>query len=129
MKKTLRIAPCLLALELAVGVLLMPVQTVHAQDAGSHESASGSVELGNTAGPDEPTLKPEPGAAPVSQAPELATADGEPAKDPREAHRDLLLQAPEEMPVATSAASRRYRKVDLSAYRALMQSSALVPAR
>jgi hypothetical protein len=83
--------------------------------------------LGNTLGTDEPALvKPEAATTPAKPAPVLATAEGEPAKDPRELHRDQLLQAPDEMPVATSAASRRYRKVDLSAYRALMQNSATV---
>jgi hypothetical protein len=102
----------------------MPTHLAHAQAIGNTES----VELGNTLGTDEPApLKPEPAAAQATVAPVLATAEGEPAKDARELHRDRLLQAPEEMPVATSAASRRYRKMDLSAYRELMQSSASVP--
>jgi hypothetical protein len=130
MKNTMRLSPWLLALNLAVGLLLVPAHAAHAQAVVGDEAGNGSVELGNTLGTDEPApLKVEPGTAPAPQSTELATAEAEPAKDPRELHRDLLLQTPEEMPVATSAASRRYRQVDLSALRARLQGSAIAPAR
>jgi hypothetical protein len=39
------------------------------------------------------------------------------------------MQMPEVMPAGTSAASRRYKKMDLSTYRALMQNNAVQPAQ
>jgi hypothetical protein len=81
--------------------------------------------LGNVTNGDEPAA---PAVEPVTTA--KAGAEGLPEadapKDPREQYRDKVMQEPEELHGATSAVSRRYKKVDLSTYRATMQ---IVPAQ
>jgi hypothetical protein len=93
-----------------------------------NEAGNGSVELGNTLGAKESVpLKPKTTTAEIGLVPTPARADGEPAKDACEQHGDLQLKAPRDMPAATSA-WRRYRKIDLSAYRVLEQSIIKTPA-
>jgi hypothetical protein len=132
MKKTMRLSPWLLALNLSLGAMSMLVGTAHAQALPGSEAGQESVELGNTAG----SADAAPAATDVLAAeatptptPVLESAETEPAKDPRELHRDLVMQMPEVVPAGTSAASRRYRKVDLSAYRTMMQGNAAPAAQ
>jgi hypothetical protein len=134
MKKTKRLSPWLTTLSLALGLVSVAVGTAHAQPAPATQAAEASVVLGNTAeSGDAAPVAAEAVAVDATpsaeKAPETKAAEAEPAKDPREVYRDRLLQVPEMVPASTSAASRRYRKMDLSAYRALMQSSAPAPKR
>jgi hypothetical protein len=125
MKNREKLSSLLLALGLSLGALSIPLGTAYAQAIVSTETAEGSVELSNTSG----TGDQAPAAAEKKETPATETAEAPPPKDPREAYRDYVLQVPEVMPASTSAASRRYKKVDLSAYRALMQNNAAQPAQ
>lgn len=99
----------------------------------TNDSASGSIELSNVSAPDaqepvaaEPVTDTAAAASANPAAPAETTAaapTAEAPKDPREMHRDKVMQMPEEMPAGTSAASRRYKKVDLATYRATMQGA------
>jgi hypothetical protein len=120
----------LLALGLALGGVSIPVGTAQAQAIVNGESADGSVELGNTSGADDPSpAAQEPGAADAANSPATENAEAKPPKDPREAYRDLVLKDPEVVQGATSAVSRRYRKVDKATYNEMLQSGAAQPAQ
>lgn len=130
MKNRVKLSSLLLALGVSFGALSIPLGTAHAQAIVSTETAEGSVELSNTSGTgDQAPVAPETAAAEEKETPATETAEAPPPKDPREAYRDHVLQAPEVMPASTSAASRRYKKVDLSTYRAMMQNNAAQPAQ
>jgi hypothetical protein len=129
MKRMNKLTPLLLAWGLALSVLWVSAGPANAQAIVSSEASDGTVELSNTAGSGEQApLAPESGAAVATEIP-AAPAEAEPAKDPRELYRDLVMQVPEVVPAGTSAASRRYKKVDLATYRALMQGKAVQPAQ
>jgi hypothetical protein len=129
MKRMNKLMPLLLAWGLALSVLWVSAGPANAQAIVSSEASDGTVELSNTAGSGEQApLAPQPGAAVATEIP-AAPAEAEPAKDPRELYRDLVMQLPEVVPAGTSAASRRYKKVDLATYRALMQGKAVQPAQ
>jgi hypothetical protein len=129
MKRMNKLTPLLLAWGLALSVLWVSAGPANAQAIVSSEASDGTVELSNTAGSGEQApLAPESGAAVATEIP-AAPAEAEPAKDPRELYRDLVMQVPEVVPAGTSAASRRYKKVDLATYRALMQGKAAQPAQ
>jgi hypothetical protein len=120
----------LVALGLVWGMTMVTTGPASAQATPAIEGSEKSIELGNTSAADGPeAVATVPGAADASASAKAEPAEAEPAKDPRELHRDLVLQMPDVMPAGTSAASRRYKKVDLSAYRALMQNSAAQPAQ
>jgi hypothetical protein len=133
MKIKAKLKPILLAFGLALGVMAIPVGIVHAQTTVGTETGEGAVEMGNTG--DATDLQPgaEPGAEPTAQADAAnapaETAEAKPPKDPREAHRDLVMKAPEDAQGATSAASRRYKMVNKEGYNALMQGGAEQPAQ
>ena len=132
MKNREKLSSLLLALGLSLGALSIPFGTAHAQGIVSTESAEGSVELSNTSGTgDQAPVAPETAAvnAKADPATDTTTTAEAPPKDPREAYRDLVLQTPEVLPAGATAASRRYKKVDLSTYRALMQNNAAPPAQ
>jgi hypothetical protein len=133
MKNREKLAPLVLALGLTLSAMAVLVGTAHAQAIVSSESGTGSVELSNTTGTGDPepvASEPGKGEATANPAADAAVAaEAEPPKDTRELHRDRVMQMPEVMPAGTSAASRRYKKMDLSTYRALMQNNAVQPAQ
>jgi hypothetical protein len=127
MKIRAKLSPLLLAFGLALGVMSITTGTAHAQATVSGEAVEGSIELGNTSGTgDQPAAAPEAAAA---DADTTADADAKPPKDPREAYRDLVIQQSSQDSSATSAVSRRYKKVDKATYNELLQSGALQPAQ
>lgn len=130
MKNRAILSPLLIAFGLALSVMSITVGTAHAQAIGGSEAADGSIELGNTSGTgDQPAAAPENGAA-AADADANADANVKPPpKDPREAYRDLVLQQSAEESGPTSAVSRRYKKVDKSAYNEMMQNNAAQPAQ
>jgi len=127
MKIRAKLSPLLLALGLALSVMSMTASTAYAQAAVTGEAAEGSIELGNTSGTgDQPAAAPE---AAATDADATADANAKPPKDPREAYRDQILKQAAEETSATSAVSRRYKKVDKATYNELLQSGALQPAQ
>jgi hypothetical protein len=123
-----KLKPVLLALGLALSAMSVPLGTVYAQAIVSSETGDGSVELSNTSGTgDQVLVPPESGIAEAGAA--VDSAEAKPPKDPREAYRDLVMQVPEDVQGATSAVSRRYKKVDKATYNDLLQSGALQPAQ
>ncbi len=129
MKRMNKLTPLLPAWGLALSVLWVSAGPANAQAIVSSEAADGSVELSNTTGTgDQAPVVQEPAAA-VAMASPAAPTEAEPAKDLREQYRNLVLQVPQELPAGTSAVSRRYKKVDLASYRALMQGTAQKPAQ
>jgi hypothetical protein len=130
MKNKAKLSPLLLAMGLVLGVTSITVGTAHAQAIVSSEAIDGSVELSNISGAGDPVpVAPEPDTTSTAVGAAVESPQAEPVKDPRESHRDLVMQVPEELPAGTSAASRRYRKVDRAKYNELMQGSAAQPAR
>jgi len=148
MNRTMRLSPWVLALNLGLvsmtagaayaqtpaPVAAPAAEVAPAQAVPGAEAPEAAVVLGNTSGAEEAapvaTEAVAAEATPTAEkTPEPKVAEAEPVKDPREVYRDRLLQTPEVMPASTSAASRRYRKVDLSAYRAMMQNNAPAPVR
>lgn len=131
MKSSNTLAPWWVALGLVLACLVIPAGTARAQAIVSTEAADGSVELSNTSAVDsnqEPVAE-GPAAAQAADSAKTESGEAEPAKDPRELHRDLVMQVPDVMPAGTSAASRRYKKVDLATYRAQMHRNAAQPAQ
>jgi hypothetical protein len=131
MKSSKKLMPVAAALGLACCLLVLGTSAASAQAIVSTEAADGSVELSNTNAADN-SVEPLVPAAGTAQAPASAkaeSAEAEPAKDPRELHRDLVLQVPDVLPAGTSAASRRYKKVDMATYRTLMQNNAAQSAQ
>jgi type IV secretory pathway VirB10-like protein len=107
------------------GVALHPSSS-SAQAVVTTEGVNGSVELGNVsdAEPQQPVAT-EAAADVASATPTTAPSPVEPPKDPREQYRDKVMKMPEGQPMsATSAVSRRYKKMDKAAYQASMQDSA-----
>ena len=122
-----KLTPLLLAVGFALSGMAIPMGGAHAQDTGSSEAGSASIELGNTSdAADQAGLAPEAGGAAPSSTD--AAAEAKPPKEPQEAYRDLVIQqASEEPQGATSAVSRRYKKVDKATYNELLKSGALQP--
>lgn len=132
MENKVRISPLILALGLVLGTMSMTMGTVHAQPIVSSEAGDGSVELSNISGTgDQVPVLPEPsevaGAATVKA--ETEAKQTEPPKDPREVYRDQVLKVSEEPQGATTAVSRRYKKMDKSTYNELLKSGALQPSQ
>jgi hypothetical protein len=129
MKNRAKLSPLLLALGLALSVMSMTAGPAHAQATAASGAGEGSIELGNTSGTgDQPAAAPEASAA-AADADATADAKDKPPKDPREAYRDLVLQQASDGSSATSAVSRRYKKVDKATYNELLQSGAFQPAQ
>jgi hypothetical protein len=105
---------------------LTPIAYVNAQAIVSNDAANGSVELSNISAPDSPEpVAVAPTAEAVATTPTNETANAEPPKDPREQYRDRVMKEPEDQPsFATTATSRRYKKMDKAAYQASMLDSA-----
>jgi hypothetical protein len=128
MKKLKLASRLALALSLAWNLGAWAAGATNAPVVVTNDGASGSIELSNISTTDSPEpvaadTKAEP--APSSEAVPAEVANAEATKDPRELHRDKVMQVPEDMPAGTSAASRRYKKVDLATYRAAMQGATL----
>jgi hypothetical protein len=102
-------------------VVIQP-SPANAQTIVSTEASNGSVELGNVSDADakEPVAA-EPTADVASAAPTTEPATAEVPKDPREQYREKVMKEPEGQPLsATSAVSRRYKKMDKATYQATM---------
>jgi hypothetical protein len=103
------------------GLALHPISS-SAQAAETTEGVNGSVELGNVSGadPQEPAAT-ETAADVASTTRTTAPVPAEVPKDLREQYRDNVMKQQEGQPVsATSAVSRRYKKMDKAAYQATM---------
>jgi hypothetical protein len=114
---SLWLATCGLILSLTV----IPCGFACAQGIVSNEAANGSVELSNISSTDSPepvAVEATAGSAAADQNADSANA--EVPKDPREQYRDKVMKEPEGPMSATSAVSRRYKRVDLATYRAAM---------
>jgi hypothetical protein len=114
---------------LTLGLTLVLVGSARAQAIVSSETSDGSVELSNLSAPDsQPPVSAEAGPDATAAAPAVAAADSttaEAPKDPREQYRDMVMKVPEGQPMsATSAVSRRYKKMDKAAYQANVLDSA-----
>jgi hypothetical protein len=123
MKKIQILSPLVIALGLIGYLPAWAAGAANAPVIVSNEGANGSVELSNISGTENQgplAAETKADAAPTSEAVPAEVANAEAPKDPREMHRDKVMQMPEDMPVGTSAASRRYKKVDLATYRATM---------
>jgi hypothetical protein len=102
-----------------------------AQSAPEGALAEGGIELSNAdlapaaaaTEPDVPASANAQGAMAPAEA-STANAAAEAPKDPREAYRDAVIKNPEGPLTATTAASRRYKRVDLATYRASMLGTA-----
>jgi hypothetical protein len=128
MKNRTKLTPLMLAVGLALSVMSISIGAAHAQAIVSTEAGNGSVVLSNTSDTaDQAPAALDPAAGVAGADTTAATAEAEPPKDPREQYRDLVLQVPEELPAGTTAVSRRYRKVDLATYRAMMQNNTPKP--
>jgi hypothetical protein len=105
---------------LTFGLALVPLGSANAQGVAASEVGSDSVELGNVSGTD--SQEPVAGAAGADGAGQTAdAANAEEQKDPREQYRDKMMKEPEGQPLsATSAVSRRYKKMDKATYQATM---------
>jgi hypothetical protein len=116
------LASCGLTLSLAV----MPLGSASAQGIVSNETAGGSVELSNLFAPDgQAPIAVDATAEAAAAAPAAESANAEAPKDPREQYRDMVMKVPEGQPMsATSAVSRRYKKMDKAAYQANVLDSA-----
>jgi hypothetical protein len=111
----------LVACGLTLGVVLVPTAYVNAQGIVSNDAANGSVELSNISATDSPeSAAVEPSAATAAATPTAESATAEAPKDPREQYRDQMLKEPEGPTSATSAVSRRYKKMDKATYQATM---------
>lgn len=126
MQNRVKATPLLLALGLALGVMATPISTAYAQTVVGNEAGEASIELGNTSdSTDQPAVASE-ADAPVENA-ASDPAEVIPPKDPREVYRDQVLKESAETQGATSAVSRRYKKVDKATYNQMLQSGALQP--
>lgn len=110
----------LVAWGLTLGLALMPAGSANAQAIVSTEAADGSVELSNLSVPDtQPPVAADAPAEADAAAPAAESANAEAPKDPREQYRDKVMKEPESQPAfATTAASRRYKRMDKAAYQA-----------
>ena len=132
MKSSAKLSSLLLAIGLVLGVMATPFSTAHAQAVVDTETGEASIELGNTSDTaDQSAAAPEADATAANTAadPSDAKPPKDPPKDPREAYRDLVLKDTEEVQGATSAVSRRYKKVDKAAYNEMLQSGAIQPTQ
>jgi hypothetical protein len=119
------VKPWLVACGLTLGVVLVPTAYVNAQGIVSNDAANGSVELSNISATDSPEpAAVEPSAATAAATPTAESATAEAPKDPREQYRDQVLKEPEGPTSATSAVSRRYKKMDKATYQATMLDAA-----
>jgi hypothetical protein len=113
---------------LTLGLTLVLVGSARAQAIVSSETSDGSVELSNLSAPDsQPPVSAEAGPEAAGAAPPVVadSAAAEAPKDPREQYRDMVMKVPEGQPMsATSAVSRRYKKMDKAAYQANVLDSA-----
>jgi hypothetical protein len=117
----------LLTLGLALGVASIPVGAAYAQ---AVEAGNGSVELGNTSDSADQTPAAAEASAVTGTDAQVDSAEVKPPpKDPREAYRDQVMKQASEETGATSAVSRRYKKVDKATYNELLQSGAFQPAQ
>jgi hypothetical protein len=126
MKKMQILSPLLLALGLTGSMSALAAGAANAPVVVSEDAAGGSIELSNISGTEnQEPVAPEPKAQSITT--DVVPAEqnsAEAPKDPRELHRDKVMLMPEEIPAGTTAASRRYKKVDLATYRANMQNAA-----
>ncbi|MEI8171415.1 MAG: hypothetical protein WCG50_17220 [Rhodoferax sp.] len=114
----------------AVTFTVLATGTARAQAIVSQEASDGSIELSNISSADsQEPVKAEPiaGEAATLSTQEPANAEAA-AKDPRELHRDLVMLQPEAVSAGTTAASRRYKKVNLASYRENMMGATLEAA-
>jgi len=115
----------LAAKSLAVSIVCVlgvsPAAYAQADVAPTEDLGSGSIELGNTGATDHP-MSVEGESANVGQPDAAKVSTDAPAdpppKDPREQYRDLVIQASSDTMAGTTAASRRYKKVDMATLRA-----------
>jgi hypothetical protein len=126
MKNFQILSPLLVAVGLSWGLSAWAAGAANAPVIVSNEGAGGSIELSNISGTDnqEPVAADPKAEAIAPDAAPVEPTTAEAPKDPRELHRDKVMQMPEEMPAGTSAASRRYKRVDLATFRASMQNAA-----
>lgn len=110
-----------------LGMALVPLCSAYAQGFTVSQADSASIELGNVLAPDgqEPAVTDAGVGAATQSADAVAqNADASAAeapKDPRELYREKVMKEPEGQPMsATSAVSRRYKKMDKAAYQASM---------
>jgi hypothetical protein len=112
---------------LTLGLIFVAVGSANAQAIVSSEAADGSVELSNLSAPDSqpPATVDAAVEAAATAQPAADSTTAEAPKDPREQYRDMVMKVPEGQPMsATSAVSRRYKKMDKSAYQANVLDSA-----
>ena len=110
------VRPLLLLIGLAFGGVAIAADVTPTGGVYATDGANGSVELSNISSGDsqEPVVAaPDPAAAAQAEA---QAAAAEPPKDPRQQHRDTLLQGEQGAPGATSNASRRYKMMDKATY-------------